>query len=74
MRPPSPTEIETALRRLAEVLVGWGAIKIVLFGSVARGDYTATSDIDLIVINQRALTATRAILGRHLPPPMTGAA
>lgn len=50
MKPPSPTEIEAALRRLTEKLVAWGALKVILFGSVARGDYSGASDIDLVVV------------------------
>lgn len=44
--------LEEALRRLTDRLVAWGAVKVVLFGSVARGDYSASSDIDLLVVKE----------------------
>lgn len=50
MKPPAPAEIEAAVGRLAERLAAWGATKIILHGSVARGDYSAASDIDLIIV------------------------
>lgn len=40
MRPPGPAELEAAVQRLTESLVRWGARKVILYGSVARGDYT----------------------------------
>ena len=36
-------------RRLAQLAGEYGAEKLVLFGSRARGDYNAVSDIDLAV-------------------------
>ncbi len=50
MKPPTPAEIEAGVQRLTEKLVRWGARKVILYGSVARGDYSATSDIDLIIV------------------------
>ena len=50
MKPPSPVELEAGLRRLTDRLVAWGAVKVIVFGSAARGDYTGASDIDLIVV------------------------
>lgn len=50
MRPPSAAEIEAALVRLSRRLVAGGAVKVIAFGSVVRGDYTAASDIDLLVV------------------------
>ena len=52
MRPPSPEALEAAVRRVMDALVTWGAKKVILYGSVARGDYTASSDIDLIVVKE----------------------
>lgn len=52
MKPPTPAELEAALGRLTDELVAWGATKIIVFGSVARGDYTGASDIDLLVVRQ----------------------
>ena len=50
MKPPSAPELEDAVRRLTDALVRWGAAKIILYGSVACGDYTAASDIDLLIV------------------------
>lgn len=50
MRPPAPEEIDAALVRLAHRLASWGARKVIVHGSVARGDYSGASDIDLIVV------------------------
>ena len=44
--PPSVSDAE----RAAEVLVAAGVSRVVLFGSVARGDQTVRSDIDLVAI------------------------
>ena len=63
MRPPSPAEVETALVRLMETLVAWGAIKVILLGSVARGNYTAVSDIDLIVVKETPEPRVQRIAG-----------
>jgi predicted nucleotidyltransferase len=52
MKPPSPIVIEAALERLAAALAAWGALKVIAFGSVARGDYSGASDIDLIVVKR----------------------
>jgi predicted nucleotidyltransferase len=52
MQAPSSARLETALERLVRMLVEWGAVKIILFGSVARGDYSGASDIDLIVVKE----------------------
>jgi len=54
MKPPAAGEVEAAVRRLTAMLVRWGAEKVILYGSVARGDYTAASDIDLIVVKETA--------------------
>lgn len=43
-------ELEAELPRLVERLVALGARKIVLFGSLARGDIGVASDIDLLVV------------------------
>lgn len=50
MRPPAPEEIDAALVRIAQRLALWGARKVIVHGSVARGDYSGTSDIDIIVV------------------------
>jgi predicted nucleotidyltransferase len=37
------------IRKVQSILVGHGARKIILYGSLARGDYTDGSDIDICV-------------------------
>ena len=41
---------QNALGQLIDELKGYGAEKIILFGSVARGEADAFSDVDLVVI------------------------
>ena len=45
----SPTEIIALLRRHRDELERAGAIHIALFGSMARGDASSQSDIDLAI-------------------------
>jgi predicted nucleotidyltransferase len=52
MKPPDPIVVEAAVRRITRKLVEWGATRVILFGSVARGDYTASSDIDLLIVKE----------------------
>lgn len=52
MKPLTSEELEPALARIAERLAAWGASKVVLFGSVARGDHRGCSDIDLLVVKE----------------------
>jgi len=44
-------EIIAALKRYAEKVVAKGAKAVILIGSLARGDYTAYSDADVVVIS-----------------------
>ncbi len=46
-------ELESALPKLVERLVAIGAKRIVLFGSLVRGDVGPASDIDLLVVLDR---------------------
>lgn len=56
LRPGAPTraEREDALRaelqRIVSVLRDLGALKVILFGSAARDEIRASSDLDLIVV------------------------
>jgi predicted nucleotidyltransferase len=52
VKPPTQAEVDAGLRRITQALVEWGARKVILFGSVACGDYSASSDIDLIVVRE----------------------
>jgi len=42
--------IEAELPRIVEGLKGLGVLKVILFGSAARGDIGRASDVDLIVV------------------------
>ena len=44
-----PREILQDIRRVASILRRHGAMKIILYGSLARGDYRPDSDIDICV-------------------------
>ena len=49
----SPQRRETLLneaRRLAEQIGALGAVRVILFGSVARGNISLFSDIDLLAL------------------------
>jgi predicted nucleotidyltransferase len=43
-------EIERA--KIIDALIPYDPIKVILFGSFARGDYHAGSDVDLIIIKE----------------------
>ena len=51
----SQTELTQQLEQLLEELKRYGAEKIILFGSAARGDTDAYSDLDLVVIKSTTL-------------------
>lgn len=42
-----PMDIIRDIERIASILLRYGAAKIILYGSLARGDYKADSDIDM---------------------------
>lgn len=42
-------EIESLRQKVLPVLLPWGARRVAVFGSVARGEETARSDIDILV-------------------------
>jgi predicted nucleotidyltransferase len=52
MKAPAPAVIDQAIAELTLTLVAWGARKVILFGSVAHGDYNGASDIDLIIVKE----------------------
>jgi len=45
-------QLQAELNRLVEELKRLGALKIIAFGSMARGEVRAGSDLDLIVVMQ----------------------
>ena len=48
--PQDRDRLENEARRLAEQLKALGALKIILFGSLARGEISLFSDIDLLAV------------------------
>jgi predicted nucleotidyltransferase len=44
-----PEDILQDIRMIEEILLHHGATKVILYGSLARGDYRADSDIDICV-------------------------
>ena len=53
-----PSRIDRRVDRVVDSLMAYGPEKIILFGSVARGDADEFSDIDLIIVKK---TETRFI-------------
>lgn len=43
-------KLQAALKRIVTQLQEWGALKVILFGSFARGTVDSQSDLDLLVI------------------------
>ena len=60
----APTRVDA--EAAAEVLIAAGAAEVLLFGSVARGDAGADSDIDLVAIFADLDYAERAVRQRTL--------
>ena len=62
MRDVSPPSLDQRLRWLVEDLRKYQPQKIILFGSAARGDHDASSDLDVVMIKQ----TTTAFVQRSL--------
>jgi predicted nucleotidyltransferase len=45
-------EVLSKLKECAQKFLGKGALTVILIGSLARGDYTAFSDADLVIVAQ----------------------
>lgn len=45
-----PPEIVQDIHRVVSIMRGHGAVEVILYGSLARGDYRGDSDIDICVI------------------------
>lgn len=50
MKRISRAAFEAELQALIHCLASYGPQKVILFGSFARGDYHAASDVDLLII------------------------
>jgi predicted nucleotidyltransferase len=52
----NPIRLKQQLDQLVEELKAYGAEKIILFGSAARGDADASSDVDLVIIKPTTMS------------------
>jgi hypothetical protein len=52
MRRPSRARFEQELRRIVASLERYRPQKAILFGSFARGDYHALSDVDILIVKE----------------------
>jgi len=52
MRRPSSEKVNHIIEELTQILEEYGALRGILFGSYARGDYNALSDLDLFIIKE----------------------
>lgn len=52
MRRLSPQQFQEKLTRIVAALRGYGPQQVILFGSFARGDYHALSDVDLLIVKE----------------------
>lgn len=50
MRPISREHFQQELARIVDSLKPYEPLRIILFGSFARGDYHALSDVDLLIV------------------------
>lgn len=66
-------EIEPELKKMVARLAASGALRVVLYGSYARGDFNADSDIDLLILketNERfidRIASALAVTGARIP-------
>ena len=52
MKRLSQTEIDTRVRQVVEELKSYDPMRVILFGSAARGDADEYSDLDFVIIKQ----------------------
>ena len=73
MKRISRQEFEAELNRIIEGLRRYGAEKVILFGSFARGDYNAGSDVDLLIVKDtdQPFTERSADVWRMCPSALT---
>ena len=66
-------EVEPELARIVEHLASYGAERVVLYGSYARGDFNVDSDVDLLILketNERfidRIASALAVTGARIP-------
>lgn len=52
MKRMSPREFQAELSKIVNSLKAYKPQKVILFGSFARGDYNALSDVDLLIVKE----------------------
>lgn len=66
-------EVERELARIVERLVSYGIERVVLYGSYARGDFHADSDVDLFIVKDTderfidRIASVLAVTGAKIP-------
>lgn len=66
-------EIGPELKKMVARLAASGALRVVLYGSYARGDFNADSDVDLLILketNERfidRIASALAVTGARIP-------
>ncbi len=66
-------EVEPELVRIVERLASYGTERVVLYGSYARGDFHADSDVDLFIVKETderfidRITSVLAVTGAKIP-------
>lgn len=67
------SEVEPELTRIVARLAADGVERVVLYGSYARGDFHADSDVDLLIVKQTAepfidrIASALAVTGAKIP-------
>ncbi len=62
MQPPEREKVEKEIASIVETLRQYRPKRIILFGSFARGDYHALSDIDLLIVKDSEKKFTERIV------------
>ena len=68
----NPSVVRQQLEELVEELKRYGAEKVILFGSVARGDADAYSDVDLVIVKPTPMNFVDRLADvvRQCPTPL----